>query len=130
MRGVRECGGRALLVALGLIVTPVAAATTRAATPAPAAAPRPSRSAWSTTSGAGATKSFNDSAYAGLEAARQEQGDKIEARDVSPNPDGSNRKELLDRLADDGYGLVFGVGFLFSEDIAKSATEAPTPPSR
>jgi basic membrane protein A and related proteins len=70
-------------------------------------------------------KSFNDSAYAGLEAARQEQGGKIEARDVSPNPDGSNRKELLDGLADDGYGLVFGVGFLFSEDIAKSATESP-----
>jgi basic membrane protein A len=70
-------------------------------------------------------KSFNDSAYAGLQAATQEQGDKVEARDVSPNPDGSNRKELLDGLADDGYGLVFGVGFLFSEDIAKSATESP-----
>jgi basic membrane protein A len=69
-------------------------------------------------------KSFNDSAYAGLQAAKQEQGDKIAARDVSPNPDGSNRKELLDGLADDGYGLVFGVGFLFSEDIAKSATES------
>jgi basic membrane protein A len=70
-------------------------------------------------------KSFNDSAFAGLEAARQEQGDKLEAKDVEPNPDGSNRKELLDGLADEGYGLIFGVGFLFSEDIAKSATEAP-----
>jgi basic membrane lipoprotein Med (substrate-binding protein (PBP1-ABC) superfamily) len=70
-------------------------------------------------------KSFNDSAFAGLEAARQEQGDKLEAKDVEPNPDGSNRKELLDGLADEGYGLIFGVGFLFSEDIAKSATESP-----
>ena len=70
-------------------------------------------------------KSFNDSAYAGLEAARQEQGDKVDAKDVEPNPDGSNRKELLDGLADEGYGLIFGVGFLFSEDIAKSATESP-----
>jgi basic membrane protein A len=70
-------------------------------------------------------KSFNDSAYAGLEAARQEQGDKLESKDVSPNADGSNRKELLDGLADEGYGLIFGVGFLFSEDIAKSATESP-----
>ncbi|HEU4398580.1 MAG TPA: BMP family ABC transporter substrate-binding protein [Actinomycetota bacterium] len=69
-------------------------------------------------------KSFNDSAYAGLEAAKKEQGAKIETRDISPNPDGSNRKELLDGLADDGYGLIFGVGFLFSEDIAKSATES------
>jgi basic membrane protein A and related proteins len=59
-------------------------------------------------------KSFNDSAYAGLEAARKEQGGKIEAKDIEPNPDGSNRKELLDSLADDGYGLVFGIGFLFS----------------
>jgi len=70
-------------------------------------------------------KSFNDSAYAGLEAAKQAQGDKIAAKDVEPNPDGSNRKELLDSLADEGYGLIFGVGFLFSEDIAKSATESP-----
>ena len=70
-------------------------------------------------------KSFNDSAYAGLQAAEKEQGDKIQAKDVEPNPDGSNRKELLDGLADEGYGLIFGIGFLFSEDIAKSATEAP-----
>lgn len=64
-------------------------------------------------------KSFNDSAYAGLQAAEKEQGDKIQAKDVEPNPDGSNRKELLDGLADEGYGLIFGIGFLFSEDIAK-----------
>ena len=70
-------------------------------------------------------KSFNDSAYAGLQAAEKEQGDKIEAKDVEPNPDGSNRKELLDGLADEGYGLIFGIGFLFSEDIAKSAAESP-----
>src|SRR5829696_2564999 len=69
-------------------------------------------------------KSFNDSAFAGLQAAEQEQGDKIEAKDVEPNPDGSNRKELLDGLADEGYGLIFGVGFLFSEDIAKSSAES------
>ena len=70
-------------------------------------------------------KSFNDSAYAGLQAAEKEQGDKIQAKDVEPNPDGSNRKELLDGLADEGYGLIFGIGFLFSEDIAKSAAESP-----
>ena len=70
-------------------------------------------------------KSFNDSAYAGLQAAEKEQGDKVQAKDVEPNPDGSNRKELLDGLAEQDYGLIFGVGFLFSEDIAKSATENP-----
>jgi basic membrane protein A len=70
-------------------------------------------------------KSFNDSAYAGLQAAEKEQGDKLQAKDVEPNPDGSNRKELLDGLADEDYGLIFGIGFLFSQDIAKSATENP-----
>jgi basic membrane protein A len=68
-------------------------------------------------------KSFNDSANRGANEAKQKLGDKIDLRVVEPNPDGSNRKELLDGLAADGYGLVFGVGFLFSEDIAKSAKE-------
>ncbi len=68
-------------------------------------------------------KSFNDSAYAGLQAARSQLGGKIETKDVEPNPDGSNRKELLDGLADQGYQLIFGVGFLFSDDIAKSAAQ-------
>jgi len=70
-------------------------------------------------------QSFNDSAAAGLDAARKDQGDKIEIKEIEPNADGSNRKELLDGLADEGYGLIFGVGFLFSEDIAKSAAESP-----
>jgi basic membrane protein A and related proteins len=70
-------------------------------------------------------KSFNDSAAAGLDAAKSQQGDKVQVKDVEPNPDGSNRLELLNGLADEGYGLIFGVGFLFSADIAKSATESP-----
>jgi basic membrane protein A and related proteins len=69
-------------------------------------------------------KSFNDSAAAGLDAAKQKLGAQLDAKDVEPNPDGSNRKELLDGLAEEGYGLIFGVGFLFSEDIAKSAKES------
>jgi basic membrane protein A and related proteins len=69
-------------------------------------------------------QSFNDSAAAGLDAAKQELGDKVEVKELEPNADGSNRKELLDSLADEGYGLIIGVGFLFSEDIAKSATES------
>jgi len=68
-------------------------------------------------------KSFNDSANRGATEAKQKQGDKIDVRVVEPNADGSNRKELLDGLASDGYGLIFGVGFLFSTDITKSAKE-------
>ena len=69
-------------------------------------------------------QSFNDSAAAGLEAAKKELGSKLEVKELEPNADGSNRKELMDSLADDGYGLIIGVGFLFSEDIAKSAKES------
>ena len=69
-------------------------------------------------------QSFNDSAAAGLEAAKKELGDKVQVKELEPNADGSNRKELMDSLADDGYGLIIGVGFLFSEDIAKSAKES------
>jgi basic membrane protein A and related proteins len=128
MRGVRGVRVAALLVALGL-------------TAAACGGGNDGGGGGDTGGGGGATeakkvglvydiggrgdKSFNDSAFAGLEAARKEQGDKLEAKDVEPNPDGSNRKELLDGLADEGYGLIFGVGFLFSEDIAKSATESP-----
>jgi basic membrane protein A and related proteins len=68
-------------------------------------------------------KSFNDSADRGATEAKQKYGDKLDLKEVEPNPDGSNRKELLDGLASSDYGLVFGVGFLFSEDIAKSAKE-------
>jgi basic membrane protein A len=68
-------------------------------------------------------KSFNDSADRGATEAKNKLGDKVEIKTVEPNADGSNRKELLDGLAAEDYGLIFGVGFLFSEDIAKSAKE-------
>jgi basic membrane protein A and related proteins len=68
-------------------------------------------------------KSFNDSADRGATEAKNKYGDKIDIKTVEPNADGSNRKELLDGLAAEDYGLIFGVGFLFSEDIAKSAKE-------
>jgi basic membrane protein A len=69
--------------------------------------------------------SFNDSAFRGLEAAKEELGDQIEVRDLSPNNDGSNRRELIDGLIDEDYGLIIGVGFAFSEDMAAAAEEYP-----
>ena len=68
-------------------------------------------------------KSFNDSADRGATEAKSKLGNQLDLRVVEPNADGSNRLELLNGLASDGYGLIFGVGFLFSEDIAKSAKE-------
>jgi basic membrane protein A and related proteins len=68
-------------------------------------------------------KSFNDSAAAGLDAAKQKFGDQIEVKDLTPNKDGSNRKEILDSLVGDGYQLLFGIGFAFTPDIVASAKE-------
>jgi basic membrane protein A and related proteins len=68
---------------------------------------------------------FNDSAYKGITEAKTELGDKFEFKDVSPNADGSNRKELIDGFIGDDYGLVIGVGFAFTEDMVKAATENP-----
>ncbi|KYO66496.1 BMP family lipoprotein [Thermovenabulum gondwanense] len=69
--------------------------------------------------------SFNDSAYAGLERAQKEFGDKIEVKYLEPSAGGENREQLLRLLAEDGYNLIFGVGFMFTDHIAKVSKEFP-----
>ncbi len=80
---------------------------------------------WSTTSAAGATSRSTTRPGPGSTRPSRSRATRSRSRTIEPNADGSNRKELLDSLADEGYGLIFGIGFLFSEDIAKSATESP-----
>ncbi|MYI19370.1 MAG: BMP family ABC transporter substrate-binding protein [Acidimicrobiia bacterium] len=48
----------------------------------------------------------------------------VNTTEASPNPDGSNRAELL-QLSADGADLVIGVGFLFGESITEVATNNP-----
>ncbi len=67
-------------------------------------------------------KSFNDAAHRGLLRARDELG--LEVRYIEPG-DGSHRESGLRRLAADGYDLVIGVGFIFSDDIRRLAAEFP-----
>ena len=67
-------------------------------------------------------QSFNDSAAAGLDRAAAELG--VQTSEASPNPDGSNRAELL-QLSADGSDLVIGVGFLFGESITDVAANNP-----
>ena len=55
-------------------------------------------------------QSFNDSAVAGIERAAEELG--IAYTKATPNPDGSDREELL-RLAAEDSDIVIAVGFLF-----------------
>jgi basic membrane protein A and related proteins len=69
-------------------------------------------------------KSFNDSAAAGLDRATKTLSG-VEAKDLSPNADGSNREQLLRQLADLGYNPVIGIGFSFADAVKKVATDKP-----
>jgi len=67
-------------------------------------------------------KSFNDAAYAGLERAQRELGITFQTLETG---EGNDREAAMRQLAASGHELVFGVGFLFSDDIRQLATEFP-----
>jgi len=67
-------------------------------------------------------KSFNDSAYRGLERARTELGVQYDYHEPA---EGADRETGLREYATRGYDLVIGVGFMFSDDIEKMAREFP-----
>jgi len=69
-------------------------------------------------------KSFNDAANAGLQQANDE-GIVCEENTefIEADATGSNRDQNVQALADDGYDLVIGVGFAFSEGIATIASD-------
>jgi basic membrane protein A len=66
-------------------------------------------------------KSFNDSAAAGLDKARADFPD-IEATESVPTSDG-DRAQRLNLMAQQGTGLIIGVGFLWG-DAVKAGCEA------
>ncbi|MBI3548838.1 MAG: BMP family ABC transporter substrate-binding protein [Elusimicrobia bacterium] len=67
-------------------------------------------------------KSFNDSAYEGVARAAKELG--IEFDYIEPG-DGADREAALRQLASSKDELIFGVGFLFTDDIALVAKDFP-----
>jgi basic membrane protein A len=67
-------------------------------------------------------KSFNDSAYRGLERARDELGISFEY--IEPG-EGADRESALRLLASGEAGLIFGIGFLFTDDITAIARDFP-----
>jgi basic membrane protein A and related proteins len=67
-------------------------------------------------------KSFNDAAYRGLMRAESELD--IVARYIEPG-DGSERESAVRQLAAGGADLVFGVGFIFTDDLKKVARDFP-----
>lgn len=68
-------------------------------------------------------KSFNDSAYAGVEAAIESNGGTVQ--ELSPNSDASNRADLLTQLADGGYNPIIAVGFNYGDVIGDVAKQYP-----
>ncbi|MEI8032526.1 MAG: BMP family ABC transporter substrate-binding protein [Chlorobiaceae bacterium] len=70
-------------------------------------------------------KSFNDSAYNGLEMAKKQHG--INFIYVEPQGEGAEREAALRQMASDpDVALVIGVGLLFSDDITAVAREFPS----
>ncbi|MCC7538720.1 MAG: BMP family ABC transporter substrate-binding protein [Deltaproteobacteria bacterium] len=67
-------------------------------------------------------RSFNDSAFAGLERARRELGVDVEYVEPSGAED---RESALRLFAARGFDLVVGVGFIFSTDLVVVAREHP-----
>lgn len=68
-------------------------------------------------------KSFNDAAYAGALRASRELGARV--RLIEPG-DGSDREAGLRLLAAEGFDLVIGVGFIFTDDLTQLAREYPS----
>ena len=68
-------------------------------------------------------QSFNDSAAAGLDRAKEDFG--VEAEELEPDEGGENREELMRLLGDEGTNLIFGVGFLFTDSITAAAPDYP-----
>src|SRR5512143_351891 len=68
-------------------------------------------------------KSFNDAAYRGLERAKKELG--IDYEYVEPGP-GADREAALRQMSTrSDINIIFGIGFIFTDDITNIAKEFP-----
>ncbi|MGH7725444.1 MAG: BMP family lipoprotein [Candidatus Eiseniibacteriota bacterium] len=70
-------------------------------------------------------KSFNDAAYAGLERAQKDLGVPASNIEYIEPGEGGDRESALRQLAAGAYDVIFGVGFLFSDDILAVAKDFP-----
>jgi len=67
-------------------------------------------------------KSFNDSAYRGLEIAEKQLGIQYV---VAEPTQGSDREAHIRRFAASDAQMIFGIGFLFTDDITRIARDFP-----
>ena len=120
---------RNLLAVLALLLLPVLvvgcgkSASTDAGKPAAGAPGAPLQVGLVFDVGGRGDKSFNDAAYAGLERAQKELG--IQFTTLETSGDGSDREAQMRQLAAGPAQIIFGVGFLFSDDIKVLAKEFP-----
>jgi basic membrane protein A and related proteins len=70
-------------------------------------------------------QSFNDAAYAGLERAMGEFGIPKESVEYIEPGEGGDRESALRQLANGPYDVIFGIGFLFSDDVLAVAKDFP-----
>ncbi len=68
-------------------------------------------------------KSFNDAAYRGLEKAKKELG--IEFEYIEPGPGGEREAALRQFAARPDITIIFGIGFIFTDEITQIAQEFP-----
>ncbi len=84
-------------------------------------------------------QSFNDSAYNGLvllakqfkgyikdDPSNVDLGKDVELKYLEPKSGGQDREQILRAMAEDGYNLIIGVGFLYSDSLAKVAKDFPS----
>ncbi|GAA3736226.1 basic membrane protein A [Spinactinospora alkalitolerans] len=71
-------------------------------------------------------KSFNDSAYRGLQQVQEELGIE-DVQDLEPTEGESDtdKENRLNLMAEEGYNVVIGVGFAYAEPMKKVAPEHP-----
>jgi basic membrane protein A len=106
------------------VIALVAAACSKKSTPpgaSPSAKGTPVKIALLYDLGGRGDKSFNDAAAAGLDKAKQDFN--LDAKELQPNSGGTNRAELIDLVASQGYGLIVGVGFLYAPTIGAAASK-------
>lgn len=70
-------------------------------------------------------QSFNDSAAAGLDRAKDEYGLEAQESEAEDGEPESAREERLRTFAENGFTAVVAVGFVYSESVAKVAPEYP-----
>ncbi len=119
--GIRRCHMKRMFTVLGMLALLLAGCTPQ---PSPGGSSEKITVGMVFNVGGRGDKSFNDSAYHGLEMCRDSLG--VDIVYIEPSGEGAGREAALRQFAaDPDIPVIFGVGLLFSRDIAAIAEEFP-----